>query len=132
MWTSPKTNWKSSDYFNIEDYNRIKNNLDYIHVMALELYSEFPFAEMGEDKTYSDYYYADEINRFESNLEGINTGTFPRSIGESVTYYDNQPFIDYIELNRIEAGIYAIYKILYGQSKGRRRLSFRLGRRRTV
>lgn len=28
MWQQPKTDWQSSDFFNIEDYNRIKGNLN--------------------------------------------------------------------------------------------------------
>lgn len=132
-WTKPKTNWKETDYFNIEDYNRIKNNLDHIREMALELYSNIPYEEMGEDKTtYTDYYYADEINLFESNLENINLHTFPRNIGETVAFYDNQPFIDYEELNRIEKAINTMYLGLTGQANGRRRLAFTLGRRQVV
>lgn len=132
MWIEPKTNWKATDYFNIGDYNRIKNNLTHLKDMAAELYEIHSFVDMGADKTYSDYYYADEINLFESNLENINTSTFPRSIGDTATFYDNQSLIDYIELNRIEAAIRLIYNGLYGQLIGRRRLKFRLGKRRAV
>lgn len=132
MWTEPKIKWVSTDYFNIGDYNRIKNNLNHIREMALELYTDIPYQEMGQDKTYSDYFYADEINLFESNLENINVHTFPRNLGDSITFYDNQPFINYEELNRIESGINIIYKTLSGQITGRRKLSFRLGRRRAV
>jgi hypothetical protein len=132
MWTVPKTDWKAADFFNIEDYNRIKNNLNHIRDTALELYSSIPYEDMGEDKTYSDYYYADEINLIESNLESINTNTFPRNIGENMTFYDNQPFINCTELNRIENGIFVIYKGMYGHITGRRRLAFQLGRRRVV
>ena len=65
MWQTPKTDWKASDFMNIEDYNRIKNNLNELRDMSRELWKEFPFEEMGEDKTYTDYgFYADEINRF--------------------------------------------------------------------
>ena len=29
-WTEPKTNWTENDFFNIKDYNRIKNNIAYL------------------------------------------------------------------------------------------------------
>lgn len=132
MWIAPKTNWNKSDFFNIQDYNRIKNNLDHIRSMALQLYNDFSYADMGNDKTYKDYYYADEINLFESNLEKINKNTFPRNLGDTITFYDNQPFIDYTELNRLERGINTIYRGLIGQIHGRRRLAFKLGRRRVI
>ena len=51
MWQTPKTDWKASDFMNIEDYNRIKNNLNELRDMSRELWKEFPFEEMGEDKT---------------------------------------------------------------------------------
>lgn len=133
MWITPKTNWKAVDYFNIQDYNRIKNNLNHIRSMALQLYNDFPYATMGDDKTtYTEYFYADEINLFEGNLDRINKNTFPRNLGEMSTFYDNQPFIDWQELNRLENGIYTIYQGLHGQLLGRRRLSFKLGRRMAV
>ena len=72
MWQTPKTDWKASDFMNIEDYNRIKNNLNELRDMSRELWKEFPFEEMGEDKTYTDYgFYADEINRFEANVDHL-------------------------------------------------------------
>lgn len=132
MWETPKTDWKASDFFNIQDYNRVKNNLDHIRSMALQVYENIPYEDMGEDKTYSSYYYADEINLFESNLESLNTNTFPRPLGDTVIFYPNQPFIDYVELNRLEKGINTMYLGLYGQITGRRRLQFRLGRRQAV
>lgn len=131
-WINPKTNWIKTDYFNIGDYNRIKNNLIHIREMALELYPNVPYGNMGKDKTYTDYYYPDEINVLEDNLESINLNTFPRDIGETKAYYENQPFIDYEELNRIEKAIHIIYLGLLGQANGRRRLAFTLGRRRVV
>lgn len=132
MWVAPKTDWKAIDYINILDYNRIKNNLDHIRSMALQVYEDIPYDSMGADKSYSDYYYADEINLFESNLESLNTNTFPRSLGDTATFYPNQPFIDYVELNRLEEGINTMYQGLYGHITGRRRLKFRLGKRRAV
>ena len=43
MWQQPKTDWQASDFFNIQDYNRIKGNLNEIRSMALELWPEFDF-----------------------------------------------------------------------------------------
>lgn len=50
MWQEPKTDWLPTDYFNFEDYNRIKNNISYLREQALKLYINFPFTEMGSDK----------------------------------------------------------------------------------
>lgn len=127
MWQEPKTDWDKDEKFNIQDYNRIKGNLNELRSLATVLWPEFPFEEMGEDKTYQDYgFYADELNRFEANVEAVRNGTFPFSVGERQTFYDNQPFIDWQELNRIESACLVMYKNFMGRATGRKRLAFRL------
>ena len=127
MWQTPKTSWKEGDYFNIEDYNRIKGNLNEIRLQALMLWPDFAFEEMGSDKTYQDYgYHADEINRFESNVENIRAGTYPFKTGSRQTFYDNQPFINWQELNRIEEACRLIYSNIQSRYNGRKTISFTL------
>lgn len=127
MWQQPKTDWTAEDFFNIEDYNRIKGNLDEIRQQALLLWPDFEFEEMGEDKTYQDYgFYADEINRFEANVAHICDGTFSFSVGERQTFYENQPFIDWKELNRIEEACRLIYSNIQSRYSGRKTLAFTL------
>lgn len=127
MWTEPKTDWRETDYFNIADYNRIKANLSHLRDMAVPLWQAFALADMGADKTHNDYsFYADEINRFEDNLEAICVNTYPFAIGDKKTYHANSPFIDHGELNRIEKACLLIYNNLKGQADSLSRLSFKL------
>ena len=122
-----KTNWKSSDFFNVQDYNRIKRNLNDIRWLALTLWPDFTFEEMGEDKSYEDYsFYADEINRFEANVEHICQGTFPFQVGERQTFYDNTPFIGWKELNRLEEACRLMYSNIKSRDNGRKMLPFTL------
>lgn len=132
MWQTPKTDWEAGEYFNIGDYNRIKGNLTAIRELAQSFYpNRIPFEEMGEDKRYEDYgFYADELNRFEANLDHICAGTYPFAIGVRQTFYDNQPFIDWKELNRIEQACLLLYGNLNGQKNGRSRLPVVPKRRR--
>ena len=127
MWQPPKTNWKENDFFNIEDYNRIKGNINEIWSQALLLWPDFAFEEMGSDKTYQDYgFYADEINRFEANIDHVCAGTYPFKVGNRQTFYDNQPFIDWKELNRIEEACRLIYSNIQSRYYGRKTLTFTL------
>ncbi len=127
MWQQPKTDWKPTDYFNIGDYNRIKGNLNEIRRMALTLWDDFAFEEMGADKTYQDYsFYADEINRFEANVDHICNGTYPFAVGERQIFFDNQPFIDWNELNRLEEACRLIYGNIRSRVEGRKMLAFTL------
>ncbi|WP_278817417.1 hypothetical protein [Hungatella hathewayi] len=127
MWQTPKTDWQESDFFNVEDYNRIKGNLNEIRAQAVILWPEFSLEDMGADKTYKDYsFYADEINRFEANVGRICAGTYPFEVGNQKTFYDNQPFIDWQELNRIEEACRLIYSNIQSRLNGRKILAFTL------
>ena len=127
MWQTPKTTWAPGDYFNIEDYNRIKGNLNVLHEIAISAWLEFPFAEMGADKTYADIsYYADEIDLFEDNLDAINNGTCGLAIGEKKMHEANKVFIGSEELNRIESVCLKLNEYLTGTANGRKTLEFTL------
>lgn len=130
-----KTNWKTSysssgaylgDYFNIEDYERIRLNLVELKNLVLMMYPSCPVVEMVS-KSYKDYFYAEDINRFENNLETIVSSSFPFPIGKKRTFKANDPFLNFSELNRIEAGIELLYQQLTGQYQGAKRLSFTCG-----
>lgn len=134
-WSTPKTDWSISydengtytgDYFNIGDYNRIKGNIEYIHTLANIMYEDFKIAAMAEKSGADDYPYAEEINTLENNLVVLceKTDFFSAT---AKTYYSNQPYLDYIELNRIESLIYELYKKLHSQAEGRRMFTFMLG-----
>lgn len=134
LWHSPKTNWKSTDRFNIEDYNRIKNNLIYLHEFALSLYFKgFDIDDMGPDlESYAQYWEVLRFNQFESNLDKINKNIFTRDYGTSQRFFENGPFIQWQELNRIESAILQMNSTLENQKVGLKRLSFRLGQFREV
>ena len=128
LWHAPRTDWKPTDRFNISDYNRIKNNLMYLHELAVSLWKEFPISEMGEDMMeYTGYWNVDIFNLFESNLEAINQNIFTQNFGVSQRFFENGPFIRWEELNRIEGAILSMNELLERQKAGLHRLSFRLG-----
>jgi len=126
-WRTPKTNWKATDDVNIEDYNRWIGNIAYLRELSLEVYKTYAIKDMGPEKTYESYPYADEMNAIEINLTVLCANTYPFVIGEQKTYYPNQPTPDWKEFNRIESGCLLIYNNLIGQIAGRRRLAIRLG-----
>ncbi len=154
-WLQPKTDWKESydadgkytgDYFNVEDYNRIKNNIIELRTMSIQLVPEYSFPkyiidiDTESDKEYDDYPYADEINALTGRLEAIMENTFTTaiahnawtrefSIGTRTMYYDNSPFIGFADLNRIENACLRIYNTITAQHNSRRRLAFYLGRK---
>lgn len=133
LWHTPKTNWKATDRFNYVDYNRIKNNLTYLHELAQEVYKQFQIADMGEDITdYTGWFTAAAFNAFESNLEMINKNIFTQDYGVSQRFFDNGAFIQWQELNRIESATLQMNDLLERQKTTLRKLPFRLGAFREV
>ena len=132
MWTEPKTDWKSSDKINYEDYNRTKNNIDYLISLGLELYATFPYQDMGDDKNnYASLPYADEFNNLEYNLESMKDYTFAFFNTSRGQWAENQPTPTYIDMNRLESACLALYNGYVSQKEAKHRLSFRLGTRQS-
>lgn len=135
-WETPKTDWYgrldengvyTGDRFNAADFNRIKNNLEYLRDMAIKLYAEFSIVSLGDDRTPRDYFYADEINQMEANLNTINSNTLQRSYGSTPTYIENGNTMNFADLNRLEGAILDLYDKLNNQTYGRRMFTWNFG-----
>lgn len=135
-WTTPKTDWHfsidgegiySGDRFNAVDFNRIKNNLEYLRTLAITMYEPFSINALGADRTPADYFYADEINKLEQNLSTINSNSIKRSYGSAPTYQSNGATMDYAELNRLESAILDLYNRLTNEHEGRRMFTWNFG-----
>lgn len=134
-WITPKTDWAAredgsgnyiGDYFNITDYNRIKNNIEFLGEVAHQFWPVF--VKAMPDRNYQEYPYADEINTLSTNLEAINQYV-NCEIGSSTTYEDNGNFIGYEDLNRIESACLKIYEAMHGLYIKPSALPFRMGAR---
>ena len=135
-WVTPKTDWFGAvdsegkyhgDRFNASDFNRIKNNLEYLKDMANKLYKEFSIGSLGTDRTPADFFYADEINQLETNLNTINSNTLRMSYGSAPVYNENGLTMDFTELNRLEGAILDLYDRLHNESEGRRMFTWNFG-----
>lgn len=134
-WQTPKTDWSGEvvdgeyvgDRFNAVDFNRIKNNLEYLRELAVKMYEEFTIQSLGSDRTPKDYFYADEINKLEANLTTINSKSLKRSYGSAPTYVDNGNTMDFKELNRLESAILDLYERLTNEYEGRRMFTWNFG-----
>ena len=132
-WTTPKTDWSSTDRFNIGDFNRIKNNLQYLHDESETIYGEYDITDMGSDiSTYSGYWNVAIFNAIETNLQTINEHMINASIGTKMTFYENGMFIGFAELNRIENATVTLKSIIDGWYEARTALPFRLGAKRAL
>ena len=134
-WSTPKTDWNGEtvdgvyigDRFNAVDFNRIKNNLEYLRELAIKMYEEFSIQSLGSDRTQKDFFYADEINALEDNLKTINNNSLKRSYGNVPVYVDNGNTMDFKELNRLESAILDLYEKLTNEYEGRRMFTWNFG-----
>lgn len=127
-WIEPKIDWKSSDRFNIEDFNRIRNNIIYLHSRAVKLFTAFDLESMGSALTnrYA-YWEVQYFNAFEKNIEMLSKSILKKETGKQKTFYENGIFIDWQELNRIENFCLSMKIIIDAQAEMIRNLPFRLG-----
>lgn len=131
-WIEPKTDWVETDRFNIEDFNRIKNNLAWLYKFSLNFFNMYSIEPMGENiESYESYWNVDTFNKFERNLDRIGEKA-KIDVGDSTTFYYNGLFITFEELNRIESASLRIYERLKELEKLRKRLPFRLGKFKEV
>lgn len=146
-WITPKTDWHYNydavgayieDFFNIEDYNRIKNNLVYLREIGGELFYPLPNITVGVDKHYpvagspdfdNDNFFADEINAIEDGLDGLERAINLFNHGQKQTFYENGRFIDYAELNRIESAELELYTYITNSVAAKSHLALRFGER---
>lgn len=126
-WTEPKTNWTKDDFFNIEDYRRITNNIMYLKDFLDSLFYGLSDMQSMSEKNISEPIYAREINDIENNIELLNIETYKLEIGETKEYFPNQRTMDFNELNRIEKAMFDIYTKMKKHKELLTRLSFRLG-----
>lgn len=136
MWEAPKTDWHGlldsegiyiGDRFNATDFNRIKNNLEYLRELAVKMYDEFTIQSLGADRTPKDYFYADEINQLEKNLNVVNSNSIKGAYGNTPSYTDNGNIMDFKELNRLERAILDLYNKLSNEHDGRRNFTWNFG-----
>ena len=135
-WQTPKTDWHgerdkqgvyTGDRFNAKDFNRIHQNIQYLKEFAEKLYSDVPSIPTIRTVQVGDFVYADEINQIEDNFKRIAQFTFNRNYGDCPVYHDNDSFINFRELNRLESAILDVYDRLNNQYNGRRTFTWAFG-----
>lgn len=67
-WTEPKTDWVSTDYFLLQDWQRIVNNGLYLYSY---LNATFEWRDCNLNST-TDLPYYDIVNKLEDNLEDLS------------------------------------------------------------
>lgn len=109
-WSTPKTNWVSTDYFNIADYNRMKNNIAYLNGYATKVQgSTVTLPSTIPSRTASSMLYASDMNALTTDITYINSLYAKETIGSFRTYEAVGKSMTYTELNQLEKAMLIIY-----------------------
>ena len=118
MWTTPKVDWKSSDFYNIEDWRRVRSNLEHLRSVLIERGTPVTALLPTEtDKGYNELPYVHLVNNMEENLEVLREafGTdFTEDVSRKTWYarvdvlYSSNP--TYNDWNRWELILLRIYE----------------------
>ena len=100
----------TGDFFNVEDYDRIKQNIEYLREYAYFLYGGFTLRGMVA-VTVESYGYASTIDALDANLEAIAANTFrPPDMLPVKQWRGNQPPPGADDWNRIENSCLLVFE----------------------
>lgn len=128
-WTTPKTDWKPTNFFNQSDYERITGNIRYLHEMADTLYAA-PFFELDPMSSagIGIIVTAALLNSVEDNVQALGENTFLMpDWQEGKNFKPGDTAWNYEDLNRIEQDIVILKIMLERQKAGLKTLAFELG-----
>ncbi len=132
-WIEPKVNWLPTDRFNIQDFNRIRNNMIALWELLEWEFGLFEINSMGNEiSEYTGRWDIEHFNAFEKNLEIFRNYLPIDDFGVTQSFYYNGMFIKYDELNRIENLLLRFKQYAASREAGIRKLPFRLGAFREV
>ncbi len=116
----------TGDFFNVEDYDRIKQNIEYLREYAYFLYGGFTLRGMVA-VTVESYGYASTIDALDANLEAIAANTFrPPDMMPVKQWRGNQPPPGADDWNRIENTCLLLFEQFERQFACQPKLAFEL------
>lgn len=72
MWLTPKVNWKSVDYYNIEDWKRVRSNLEHLWSwMEINRIVSQSLLVTDTGKNREEFPYVYLVNNMEQNLANL-------------------------------------------------------------
>lgn len=109
-WTTPKTNWKKTDYENASDWNRQTGNVKHIADEVLPALGYTAVQETIPTAHAETLPTAGLINKLEGNLTAIGDSgiTLPLGWEPSKTWAGDNP--DYTDANRWERNVQLMYE----------------------
>lgn len=120
MWTTPKVDWTALDYYNIEDWQRVRSNLEHVYTWLQNLKdSGPPLLETDTGRGEDELPYVHLVNNMEQNLANLQETlgvNFTEDVAQKTWYerldimYNSNP--TYADWNRWEVILQLVYEVL--------------------
>lgn len=120
MWDTPKVDWESTDYYNIEDWHRVRNNLEHLRTWLQDFgFPRLILLETDTGRKYNELPYVHLINNMERNLANLREllgVDFTEDIDQKTWYgrcnemYKSNP--TYQDWNRWERILLLVYECI--------------------
>ena len=118
MWSEPRVNWRSIDFYNIEDWRRVRSNLEHLRTWLQNLGVTGPaLLETDTGQGYDELPYVHLVNNMEKNLADLQTlfgADFTEDVAQKTWYarldtmYQSNP--NYQDWNRWERILLNVYE----------------------
>lgn len=118
MWSTPKVNWRSVDFYNIEDWQRVRSNLEHLRSWLQNLGVSGPaLLETDTGLGYDELPYVHLVNNMEKNLYELRQllgVDFTEEVAQKTWYdrldemYESNP--TYQDWNRWETILLRVYE----------------------
>ena len=118
MWSEPKINWKSTDFYNIEDWQRVRSNLEHLRDVLIERGTVVPdLLQTDTGRGYAELPYVHLVNNMERNLQSLREAfgvDFTEDVSRKTWYvrlnalYKSNP--TYNDWNRWETLLKRVYE----------------------
>lgn len=120
MWKTPKVNWLPIDYYNIDDWQRVRSNLEHLRNWLIDMKSTMPpLLETDTGRGYNELPFVHLVNNMEQNLANLQETfgvDFTEDTAQRTWYerldimYKNNP--TYADWNRWETILKLVYESL--------------------
>ena len=112
-WTTPKTDWNATDYYNYGDLNRVEANTQHINDLLESIGYTPAITGIDTSRDNTDITFYDDLNRIETNINNLSTSSYePLTWENPVTDWQSLDNFDYNDANRLEGNLLGLYTMV--------------------
>lgn len=111
----PKLDWTPTDYYNVEDLNRVEHNTAVVFIIAQQ-FASVPSLTFMTLRKMDHIEFTDSLNRVEQNLSTLAMRYTPVGWIAPKTDWQTNDSFGYQDANRLESNINLLYQYYWGNA----------------